>query len=253
MLAHQVKPTSQDTPHTDTIDTREAALTAAREGLSVFPILPHRKEPAIQDWPNAATTDEAQINTWFKKWPDANYAVLANEGICFIDTDPRNGANETLARLEAEEPEFASLFKTRTVETGRRDGGRHLYFRPPTGWKLRQGANALGPGVDVLLWHKYVVGPGSIHPDTGQPYRLVNPETDIASLPVWVILRLLEEVEGEGENHARRLQYPTSVLSPTPPRQVVGCVVPDAVSGPGCAGGLWRSSLASPVRQRSTH
>jgi hypothetical protein len=55
--------------------------------------------------------------------------------------------------------------------------------------------------VDVQLWHKYVVGPGSIHPDTGLPYRYVNPEAEIAPLPSWVILRLLkgrEEALGKG-------------------------------------------------------
>jgi Bifunctional DNA primase/polymerase, N-terminal len=167
----------------------------------VFPLLPRRKEPLIEGWPDRATTDEAQLNRWFDERPDANYAILANEDVCFIDTDPRNGAVETLARLEAEEPEFASLLKTRTVETGRRDGGRHFYFRPPKGWKLRQGKDALGPGVDVMFWHKYVVGPGSIHPETGQTYRVLNPETEIVPLPSWVILRLLEgweEARGEG-------------------------------------------------------
>jgi hypothetical protein len=180
----------------------------------VFPLLPRRKEPAIQDWPNLATTDEAQINAWFDKWPEANYAILANEHVCQIDLDPRNGANETLARLETEEPEFSSILNTRTVETGRRDGGRHLYFRPPTGWKLRQGANALGPGVDVQLRHKYVVGPGSIHPDTGLSYRVLNPETEIAPLPSWVILRLLGGwEEARGAEHLSTLSG-TRVESP---------------------------------------
>jgi hypothetical protein len=50
-----------------------------------------------------------------------------------------------------------------------------------------------------MLRHKYVVGPGSIHPDTGLPYRYVNPEAEIAPLPSWVILRLLEGLETNRE------------------------------------------------------
>jgi Bifunctional DNA primase/polymerase, N-terminal len=186
-------------PQPATTDIREHALEAARRGLSVFPLLPRRKEPRLQGWPDAATTDEAQINAWFDEQPDANYAILANEQACFIDVDPRNHGIETLARLEAEEPEFSPLFRTLTVETGRGDGGKHQYFRPPTGWKLRQGKDALGPGVDVALWHKYMVGPGSLHPDTGLPYRFVDPEVTIAPLPSWVILRLLEGLETNRE------------------------------------------------------
>jgi Bifunctional DNA primase/polymerase, N-terminal len=187
----QYAPKGAPEPTTKNDGCRANALAMARCGLSVFPLLPGRKEPVIHDWPNMATTDERQINAWFDKWPDANYALLANDQICFIDIDPRNGGLEALSRLEAEEPEFAAILKTLTVETGRQDGGKHLYFRPPKSWKLRQGTDALGPGVDVMLWHKYVVGPGSIHPDTGKPYRFIDPEAEISPLPSWVILRLL--------------------------------------------------------------
>jgi Bifunctional DNA primase/polymerase, N-terminal len=144
MSTPEVTPAPNAAPQTDLGGIRQDALDAAREGLSVFPLLPRRKEPLIEGWPDRATTDEAQLNRWFDERPDANYAILANEDVCFIDTDPRNGAVETLARLEAEEPEFASLLKTRTVETGRRDGGRHFYFRPPKAGSSARGKTRLG-------------------------------------------------------------------------------------------------------------
>jgi Bifunctional DNA primase/polymerase, N-terminal len=181
----QATTASNAAPQTDPRDIRRHALDAACRGLSVFPLLPRRKEPKLQSWPDAATTDEAQINAWFDEQPDANYAVPANATVCFIDIDPRNGGAETLTHLEAEAPEFALFLRTLTVETGRGDGGKPLYFRLPKGWNLRQGKDALGPGMDVMHWHKYVVGPGSIHPDTGKPYRCVNPNAEIAPLPSW--------------------------------------------------------------------
>ena len=210
------KTTAQPTPKQS--DCRATAHAIASRGLSVHPLKPRSKTAVLRDWPNLATTDEAQITTWFDELPGINYGILANEKVCFIDVDPRNGGLETFARLEAEEPEFAQLFRTLTVETGRRDGGRHFYFRPPKGWKLRQGKDALGPGVDVLLWRKYVVGPGSVHPDTGKPYRCVNPNAEIAPLPSWVILKLLEgRNETMEEEHASTLLSGTSVtISPSP-------------------------------------
>ena len=101
------------------------------------PLLPRRKKPKLQGWPDAATTDEAQINAWFNQGPDANFAILANEKVCFIDTDPRNGAVETLARLEAEEPEFDLLLKTpdRRNRTRKTEAGTST-SSPPKGWRL---------------------------------------------------------------------------------------------------------------------
>jgi Bifunctional DNA primase/polymerase, N-terminal len=101
---------------------RENALALARRVLSVFPPAPGSKTPTLKVWPAAATTDEAQIDSWFDERPDINYGILANEEVCFLDVDPRNGGLEIFSRLEAEEPEFASIFRTLMVESGRRDG-----------------------------------------------------------------------------------------------------------------------------------
>jgi Bifunctional DNA primase/polymerase, N-terminal len=73
---------------------RENALALARRVLSVFPPAPGSKTPTLKVWPAAATTDEAQIDSWFDERPDINYGILANEEVCFLDEEVARQAYE---------------------------------------------------------------------------------------------------------------------------------------------------------------
>ena len=91
-----------------------------------------------------------------------NYAVLPRNGILIIDCD----SSELWDRIPAHWKESF------VVTSGREDGtGRHIYLRcvdAPTSSKI------IFPGDmgDIRLsgHNSYVVGPGSIHPDTGRRY-----------------------------------------------------------------------------------
>src|SRR5215468_4020275 len=99
---------------TDTNYLLEAALTYARYGWAVFPVYEviHRdecacgkvackdagKHPRTRNGLKDATTDEATIQGWWQRWPDANVAVAcgAESGLIVLDVDPRHHGDESL-------------------------------------------------------------------------------------------------------------------------------------------------------------
>ena len=94
-----------------------------------------------------ATTDPAQIQAWWKAWPDANIGIRMGQasGLAAVDEDPRNGGHYTLADLEAQ---YGKLPDTLMALTG--GGGWHRYFKRPA-IAITGGNGALGPGLDVKV------------------------------------------------------------------------------------------------------
>jgi hypothetical protein len=74
---------------------------------------------------------------------------------------------------------------TFTVRTGRQGGGRHHYFRLPSGHRFPKGSWRLPKGIDVKVGQAYVVGPGSLHA-SGQRYEAEN-DLQPADVPQWVL------------------------------------------------------------------
>jgi hypothetical protein len=95
-----------------------------------------------------------------------NYGVIVRNGICVIDADAE-------ALWDAVPAGWKESF---TVRSGREDGsGRHLFISCPD---APTGIKVIFPGGigDIRLSGSpfYIVGAGSIHPDTGAPYTVVN-------------------------------------------------------------------------------
>ena len=65
-----------------------------------------------------------------------------------------------------------TLPETFTVETG--SGGRHLYYRYPQDGAEYGNKSFKSQGFDIRGLGGQVVAPGSIHPDTGKSYHIVN-------------------------------------------------------------------------------
>lgn len=110
---------------------------------------------------------EDEVRAWWRRWPDANVAVLtgAISGVVVLDVDPRHGGDDSLADLGA-------LPDTLTGLTG--GGGQHLWWEHP-GTPIPNGA-ARRPGLDIRGDGGYVVAPPSVHAsgarytwDAGQP------------------------------------------------------------------------------------
>ena len=136
------------------------ALAYARRGWRVFPCA--GKLPRIKEWQLAATTDEAQIRAWWKRWPTADIGVATGEesGIYVLDVDPAKGGDKSLLKL---------VDRTGPIEyvahciTG--SGGDH-YYRQHPGGHVANGANVFGPelpGLDIRGDGGFVVAPPSLH------------------------------------------------------------------------------------------
>jgi hypothetical protein len=182
-----------------------AALDYAARGWHVLPLLPGTKRPAVPDhpaaactrtapacrqghagWEQLATTDPAQIHTW---WDDGGCGIGIATGPSRLvvidldtakpgDTDPRAGSAvlDDLATRAGER-----LVHTRTVATP--SGGWHLYYTPPPGSALRCTAGQLGPHIDTRAAGGYVVAPPTRTP--AGTYRTVV-EGDPEPLPEWL-------------------------------------------------------------------
>jgi hypothetical protein len=163
----------------------DAALDYAAAGYHVFPLQPQGKTPLTAHGLDDATTDEATIETWWSRWPDANVAIRTGD-VVVVDED-RSGAFEELALSIGE-----TIPQTSVVTTA---SGRHFYFRQPEGQHVRNTAGRLGPGIDTRGEGGYVVAPPSLHP-TGVTYAWAGIVEAIPQLPGW-LLELLEKKQPE--------------------------------------------------------
>lgn len=160
-----------------------AALSLASRGLRVFPLIPGGKKPAIDDFPNRATTDAGVILKWWTDRPDCNIGV-STTGFVVADIDAKHGRPGVAS--------FASVgghYDTLVVKTP--TGGYHCYFNGPDS-KL---AVDVMPGLDIRSHHGYVVGPGSVTSKVYDDcvdgtYELVN-DKPLAEVP-FILSTLLE-------------------------------------------------------------
>lgn len=157
-----------------------AALELAAADWPVFPL--NGKKPLAESHGHLdATTDPKVIRGWWKGNPSYNIGSPVPENLLVLDVDPRNEGDLSLL----EERAGAKLPRTLEVISGRRDGGRHLYYFRPFKRPYRGNIPA---GIDVKT-NGYMVMPPSLHPDTGKPYRWVDRE--VAELPREVIKLML--------------------------------------------------------------
>lgn len=110
-------------------------------------------------------------------------ATGSRSGVVVIDLDVKHDGVENFAAMAAA---FGGWPVTLTVRTP--TGGAHLYFQWP-GWKVKDSASEVGPGIDVRGDGGYVVLPDSPH-DNGGRYEFLNWGTEIAPLPEWLAARL---------------------------------------------------------------
>lgn len=154
------------------------ALAYAGAGLPIFPLF--QKRPATRHGFKDATTNLQQVEQWWHENPNYNIGLPVPSPCLVIDIDPRAGGAQGLAQLENH---YGALPDTTACITGRGDGGKHYYFKKPTG---RLTDRNLPDGIDIRVGERhYVVAPPSIHPDTGGYYTWTGPE-HIADCPEWL-------------------------------------------------------------------
>ncbi len=170
---------------------REIAEPLAKMGVPMTPVRPGTKRAFLPDFPITATTDVNQIAAWDKMYPNCNGACVARAeegGVWFFEVD----SPDVIPRLEKQTGQtMPQTFKVRS-----RPGRGHFYFRQ-TKASMAMGnisqTYVVGQDWSVRTNREYVVGPGSIHPDTLQPYTALNWDIPIVEAPDWLINWLLSQ------------------------------------------------------------
>jgi hypothetical protein len=116
---------------------------------------------------------------FWEKHPFANVGIatgerLNGEILTVIDCDTRHFGHGSISHLERSE--LCPLPPTREHSNG---GGPHKYYLHPRGFHSRPGA--LGQGIDIQSFGKFVIAPGSTH-KSGRLYE-VTIDLPIARLP----------------------------------------------------------------------
>jgi Bifunctional DNA primase/polymerase, N-terminal/Primase C terminal 1 (PriCT-1) len=178
------------------------AVGYAKNGIPVFPV--HNptggfcscgdrncptpaKHPRTEHGHKDATTDAAQVATWWRQWPDANIGMPtgAASGRLVMDCDPRNGAPEDRAEIIQR---FGPIPEAAEIITG--SGGRHLHFQDP-GVPIPK---ILAAGVDLKGDGGYVVVPPSLHMSCNRyDFDGLNGAKafiSIAPAPEWLLKRI---------------------------------------------------------------
>lgn len=150
-------------------------------------------------WVNASK-DPEQIRAWWAQWPDANPAIGGNlSGNAVMDNDHGLKSYEDFIAWR----DRNGLPPTYTVHTGRRDGeyGVHMYYAGAMDdvqtWELD------GCSGQIKSVGGYVMGAGSIHPDSGEKYEVID-DSPLAPLPS--IISNLKTRKAEATNNAKVLK-----------------------------------------------
>ena len=188
------------------------ALSYARRGWQVFPLIPGDKKPAVKGWPDKATTDEDQIRKWFTGTRHGvGIATGPASGLFVVDVDLKNGHRGDLS-LDAMCEALGDLPDTLTQVTA--SGGKHLLFRYPPGRSLRNKAD-LYDGIDTRGAGGYIVAaPTTLKDGTCYGWDGVDDPKDVeavelADLPeAWVRLfeQRIEPKSKQGKAVARSLK-----------------------------------------------
>lgn len=169
-------------PQVDTSpDYLSAAITYARRGWRVLPLLINSKRPALTRWPDLASVDPRQVADWWIDDPDRNIGLAtgAGSGFFVLDIDPKNGGDVALAELVAA---HGALPATYTVRTG--SGGTHYYFLVPDFDVTNSPGSLRGTGIDVRGEGGQVVAPPS---RTNVGTYALELDAPLAAAPAWLL------------------------------------------------------------------
>ncbi|MEK7643065.1 MAG: bifunctional DNA primase/polymerase [Patescibacteria group bacterium] len=167
-----------------------AALRYQAQGLSIIPANLYKK--ALVEWEvfQQKPPDQKQIIAWWKKWPDANPALItgAVSGMVVFDLDTKYGRTES---------EF-QIPPTACSKTGR--GGKHFFFKHP-GMHVKTASGIFGEGADIRGDGGYALLPSSINSEGGEYEWLLSiEEGGLADMPSWLLEKTTAQQEKKWES-----------------------------------------------------
>lgn len=190
-------------------------------GYALIPL--KGKIPTIKEW------TEIPLGAFGEKeLADCNYGVSLRAEDLVIDIDPRNfnEGDRPVARLVAA---IKAPLTSYTVGTG--GGGRHVYFKKPSDILICSSLRDY-PGIEFKSRGRQVVGPGSIHPETGKFYELLQGDPGHVMQAPPQLLALLQKTAvpfaelgdgtGEYKNDAQTQGRYAAYLQDTAPPSVEG-------------------------------
>lgn len=209
-------------------DLLAAALAYAARGWRVFPCDPRAEKPfskrplvtADRDaegrpiegtgWPKKATTDEATIRAWWRRWPNAMIGMAPGwAGAFVVDLDPKGESVEAVEARLAEALGHALPDGPRTVT---QSGGRHVWFARPEGAHFGNATTGL-KNIDIRCDAGYVILPpsrlanGNAYSWEGEPFTGAAP-----ALPAG----LLDLIASRRQRAAGAEPAPPAVAGPAP-------------------------------------
>jgi hypothetical protein len=156
----------------------EAALNYRDMGISIFPVNPKDKRPAIPSWLKYQTelASPEEINEWYGKMRHQGIAIVTGKlsNIFVVDLDKYKPDFDEEFALRF----FPDSLETPMVKTIR--GGLHLYFQNPGDVSIRAG---ILPGIDYRGNGGYVVAPPTKN-IAGHSYQwIIDLATPLLPLP----------------------------------------------------------------------
>jgi Bifunctional DNA primase/polymerase, N-terminal/AAA domain/Primase C terminal 1 (PriCT-1) len=195
--------THMGTTHSPGAVLSEEVHSLARRGFCLFPCRPRTKSPAISGWPERATRDLAQLQSWAAEFHNCNWAIATGResGFFALDVDakpPRNGTpspdgHTAITEWSAQHTQTPDWLRTASVRTAH---GTQYLFLYPADREIPSSVSTLAPGIDLRGWHAYIMAPSSTHPD-GPIYEWANDEA-IMPAPAW----LLDKISSGGGRSA---------------------------------------------------
>lgn len=146
----------------------EYALKYLSFGWSVIPVRAGTKKALVKWEPfEKKRPTEEQLQSWWKKWPDAQLAVITGKISGFVAVD-----FDSPEAVEAFESTICQLPATIRQETGKPNHFHYLFQYPPDTDRLPNFARRMDD-VDFRGDGGYILVPPSVHPN-GKQYQWMN-------------------------------------------------------------------------------
>ena len=199
--------------HQPLSEAGQAALSLARMGgpCSRAIIASKRcKRPLTPQGFKNATTDLVQIETWWRRWPDALIGAPTGPHSRIwavdLDLDPDKGIDgpAAMARLEAEHERLPTTLKTRTPR-----GGLHLLFAWDPERPVPNSCGKVGAGIDIRGDGGYIIVPPSKRGD-GASYQWETPPEQFRPVPApaWLYSLVFAKRNRKDDNPHDEADFP---------------------------------------------